>query len=158
MSNYRYLRQFKQDELLFDEDETRIILKFIFKPVDHELIDSLPMSDSLRGFTQGLLLEAIDASYAVGYVRGIFESAANPQKGAIEIIKSFGRKASRHWFKNASVHDLQNVKIYNFIIDEIAARFRVVLMDFLAVIEINKSLGAFLSYKVPSQGIVRRWG
>lgn len=92
MSNYRYLRQFKQDELLFSEDETRIILKFIFKPADHELIDSLPMNDHLRSFSQGLLLEAIEASYAVGYVRGLFESAANPTKGAVKIIKSFGKK------------------------------------------------------------------
>lgn len=99
MSNFRHLRQFKPEELLFNEDETRIVLKFIFAPTDHELIDSLPMSDALREFAQGLLVEAIDASYAVGFVKAIQESAANPTKGAREILKSFAKKAAIHWFK-----------------------------------------------------------
>lgn len=158
MGNYKYLRKFKQDELLFSEEEARIILKFTFKPADHELIDSLPMNDYLRGFSQGLLLEAIDASYAVGYVKGLFESTANPTKGAVQIIKSFGRKAASHWFKNASAQDLQNVKIYDFVRDEIAVRFRLMLRDFMAAIEIDKQVGAFLSYKSPSQGFLKRWG
>lgn len=50
MSNFKQLRQFKTEELLFNEEETRIVLKFIFRPADHELIDSLPMSDDLREF------------------------------------------------------------------------------------------------------------
>lgn len=157
MSSYKYLRQFKQDELLFNEDETLIVLKFIFKPSDHELIDSLPMSDYLRGFAQGLLIEAIDASYAVGYVKGLFESTANPTKGAMKIIKSFGRKAASHWFKNASVHDLQNVKIYDFVRDSIARSFKTKLRDFLASNKLEDRLGAFVAYQTPAQGIVKRW-
>jgi len=77
---------------LFNEEETRIVLKFIFKPTHHELIDSLPMSDYLRNFAQGLLVEAIDASYAIGYVHGLFESVKNPVKGVRKILKNFGTK------------------------------------------------------------------
>ncbi len=47
MSTYKQLRRFKPEELLFNEAETRIVLKFIFKPTHHKRIDSLPMSDRL---------------------------------------------------------------------------------------------------------------
>lgn len=158
MDNYIQLKQFKQDDLLFNEEETRIILKFIFKPADHELIDSMPMSDYLRGFSQGLLVEAIDASYAIGYVKSLFVSTANPTKGAITIIKKFGKKAAQHWFKNASSLDLQNVKIYDFIIDNIARTFRSRLRDFLASNNINSRSGAFIAYQTPMHGMAKRWG
>ncbi len=157
MSNYIHLKQFKKDELLFNEDETLTILKFIFKPADHKLIDSLPMSEYLRVFAQGLLVEAIDASYSVGYVKGLFESVANPTKGAMKIIKSFGRKAASHWFKNASVHDLQNVKIYDFVRDNIARSFRTRLRDFLASNKLEGRLGAFVAYTTPEHGLIKRW-
>ena len=158
MSNYKKLCQFSAEELLFNEEETRIVLKFIFKPTDHDLIDSLPMTDYLRGFAQGLLVEAIDASYAVGYVRGLFESVKNPVKGALKILKNFGKKASQNWFKHASVTDLQNAKVYNFVLDFIAKEFRKPLHLLLTKNELDERPGAFLAYKVPSPGIVKRWG
>jgi len=158
MSSYKKLRQFSAEELLFNEEETRIVLKFIFKPTDHDLIDSLPMTDYLRGFAQGLLVEAIDASHAIGYVRGLFESVKNPVKGALKILKSFGKKASQNWFKHASVTDLQNVKVYNFVLDFIAWKFSRDLKFFVANNQSNEGLGEFLVYEVPTHGIVIRWG
>ena len=159
MNSYTQLRQFTSAELLFNDEETRMVLKFIFNPVDHALIDSLPMSDSLKGFAQGLLVEAIDASYAVGYVAKIFESTANPVKGVVNILKSFGKKAAKHWFKHASVHDLQSVKIYDFVRDEIVRRFRHPLqINFLASNKVNGQSGAFIAYTVPAHGIIKSWG
>ncbi len=158
MSNYKKLHQFSAEELLFNEEETRIVLKFIFKTTHHDLIESLPMSDYLRGFAQGLLVEAIDASYAVGYVQGLFESVRNPVKGARKILKSFGRKASQNWFKHASVHNLQNVKVYNFVLNHMGWHFSRVLEAIAANHRSDEPLGAFLAYKVPTHGIVKRWG
>lgn len=157
MSNFKYLRQFKPEELLFNEDETRTVLKFIFAPTDHEMIDSLPMSDALREFAQGLLVEAIDASHAVGFVKAIQESAANPTKGAREILKSFARKAAIHWFKHATVTDLMNVKVYQFVLDALAIRFRDPLRVFASGARPNKPLGAFLAYQKPTQRFVKIW-
>ncbi len=82
MNIYKQLRTFSSEELLFNEEETRIVLKFIFAPTHHKFIDSLPMSDRLREFAQALLVEAIDASYAIGYVHGLLRSVKNPVKGA----------------------------------------------------------------------------
>ena len=158
MSRFKELRQFKTEELLFNEEETRIALKFIFKPTDHALIDSLPLSDRLREFAQGLLVEAIDASYAVGFVKALREAAANPAKGAREILKSFGRKASKLWFKHATVHDLMNVKVYQFVLDALARSFRNTLPDYFAGARPNKPVGAFVAYQIPTHGILKASG
>ena len=144
--------------MLFNEEETRIVLKFIFSPTDHELIDSLPMSDDLREFAQGLLVEAIDASYAIGFVDALRQVAANPAAGAREILKRFGKKASKLWFKHATVHDLMNVKVYQFVLDALVRSFRDPLhADYVAGARPNKRKGAFLAYQKPAQGILTVW-
>lgn len=156
MKKFNYLREFTSDELFLDENETVLILKFIFKKTDHDLIDQLPMSDYLRGFAQALLVEAIDSSYSVGFVQALFESSANPTKGAITVIRKFASKSAKHWYNNLNATDLQNVKIYDFVRDEIAGRYRYKLYDFLAGIEDSSSIGAFVLYSVPKFKNVRR--
>ncbi|MCF6338842.1 MAG: hypothetical protein L3J84_12980 [Gammaproteobacteria bacterium] len=158
MSTYKKLRKFTSEELFLNEEETRIVLRFIFKPIHHELIDSLPMNDHLRGFAQGLLVEAIDASYAIGYIHGLFRSVKSPVKGALKILKSFGKKASQNWFKHASVHDIQNARVYNFVLDHMGWHFARVLETIAANNQPDEPLGAFLAYKVPMHGIAIRWG
>lgn len=157
MGNFKQLRQFSSEELLLNEGETRIVLKFIFNSADHNLIDSLPMSDYLRGFAQGLLVEAIDASYSIGYVKALFESIANPTKGAMTVIKKFSSEAAMLWFKHASVHDLKNVKIFDFVRERIAWAFRSQLQLYLASNLKKGSTGVFVSYEIPKQGAVKRW-
>ena len=49
MNKYIHLRKFKEEELIFDEEETRIILRFIFKN-RHNLIDNLEINDKTREF------------------------------------------------------------------------------------------------------------
>lgn len=158
MAEYRQLRKFKKEELLFNEEETRIILKFIFEPADHAVIDSLTVNEAIKGFAQALLIEAIDASYAVGFVDAIFRSAANPTKGAIKIFKSFAKKAAKHWFKHATVHDLQDVKVYEFVLLEIARRFRSSLRILSSTASLEKQPGAFLVYNKPTNFLSKVWG
>ena len=158
MNSYKQLRKFKKDELYLNEDETRIILKFIFRPTDHALIDSLPMTSHLKGFAQGLLVEAIDASYAIGFVQAIFRSTTNPTKGALAILKKFGKKAIIHWLKHATIHDLQNIKIYDFVRDHLAQKFRFKLYDFLASLNLDKQPSAFLAYSKPTNIVSKVWG
>lgn len=154
--SFRQLRKFTKAELLFNDEETKIILKFIFDPVDHHLIDSLPMNDYLKGFAQGLLVEAIDASYAVGYVKAIFESTMNPTKGVMKVISSFAKEASMHWFRHASINDLQKVKIFDFIKDRLAVSFKSEL-NFLIVKNESDRIGAFIVYTPPTHGVAKLW-
>jgi hypothetical protein len=158
VGSYKQLRKFKPDDLVLNEEETRIILKFIFKPTDHEVIESLNITDQVRGFAQGLLVEAIDASYGVGYIKALFESTTNPSRGALKIIKAFGKKAAKHWFKHASVHDLRNVRIYDFVRDSLARSFRIKLKEFQYATRLSEPIGAFVAYQAPSQGAIKVWG
>lgn len=158
MNNHVHLKQFKPQNLLLDEAETRIVLKFIFKPADHELIDLLPVNDSLRGFAQALLVEAIDASYAIGFVEGLFRSTANPTKGAIKVLKSFGKKAAKHWFKHATVHDLMNVKVYQFVLDYLAVHFRKELVPYVSENNDKKVFCSVIAYKKPVHPHLEVWG
>ncbi len=158
MANYKQLRKFKKEELLFNEEETRIILKFIFDPADHSTIESINVNDTVRGFAQGLLVEAIDASYAIGFVEAIFRNVTNPTKGAIKILKKFAKKAASDWFKHAIVTELQDVKVYDFVRNEIARRFRSPLRILASTALLEKQPGAFLSYNKPSKRLAIAWG
>lgn len=121
-----HLKQFDNDELLFDENETVIILKFIFMN-QHELIDELIITDAVRGFAQGLLLEAVDSSYAMGFLDALFGSLMNPTAGVKKVIVKFGRKSLKHWFSHASTNDLMRIQIYDIVRNQLSISFLSVL-------------------------------
>lgn len=77
MSKYVGLRHFNHDELIFDTQETVVILRFIFKH-KQPLIDRMEIDDKVRGLTQGLLVEAVDAPYSVSYVEALFKASISP--------------------------------------------------------------------------------
>lgn len=111
MKNTIQLKKFNPNELIFNEDETILILKFIFKN-KHTLIDRLRINNDTRSFAQALLLEAIDASYSLGYVETLFRSTSNPTAGVRKILKKFGKEASKHWFKSHNINNLKDIKVY----------------------------------------------
>lgn len=158
MNSYKQLRRFSQEELIVTDQESIIILKFIFNQADQNLIASLQMSDHLRSFAQGLLVEAIDASYQIGYIQSLFKSTANPTAGAAQIIRGFAKNAAKHWFKHANIHDLQNVEIYDFVRSRLAIDFRSELGIFLTGAPCSgRPSGAYIAYHPPRQGIAIRW-
>ncbi len=122
MNKYINLRKFKKEELIFDDEETKVILRFIFKN-RHNFINTLAINDKIREFAQGLLLEAVDASYALGFVHSLFGGAFNPGVAAKKVFMKFSRKALKHWFKHASAKDLINIKIYNAVRQALEAGF-----------------------------------
>lgn len=133
-------------------------MRFIFEPVDRLIIESLNVNDAAREFAQGLLIEAIDASCAVGFIESIFRSAVNPTKGAIEILKKFGKKSAKHWFKYASLHDLADVKVYEFVRLEIARRFRIPLSVLASTASLKGVPDVLIVFKKPSHGLLKVWG
>ena len=151
MSNSIHLKQFSSDELVLNESETRTVLKFFWpqESTAHRIENSLVVTDDVRAFAQGLLVEAIDASYAVGFVEAIFRSTANPTRGAVKVFKDFGKRATKRWFKNARANDLTNVQIYDFVRNDISRYFRVKMRDHLngqAALDRDRPVVALLSY------------
>lgn len=86
-----HLKKFKANELIFDDQETIIILKFIFKN-QHSSIDMLNVNDAVREFAQSLLVEAVDSSYAFGFIDSLFRSVTNPRDGVKKVLAKFGKK------------------------------------------------------------------
>lgn len=122
MANLVTLRKFNSSELIFNEEETRLILKFFFKS-QRSKIDQLEVNDKVREFAQGLLVEAIDASYAMGFVEALFKSVANPSAGVKKVLSKFAKKAAKHWFKHASPKDLLEVEIYEIVRSRLELNF-----------------------------------
>nr|WP_275113910.1 hypothetical protein [Psychromonas antarctica] len=117
------MKKFNLDELLFNEEETVLILKFIFKR-NHSLIDRIAVNDALREFAQGLLLTAVDQSYGLGFVDSLLNALlSNPRAGIKKILIKFGKKAMKHWFKHATVKDLTKIQIYDRVCDSIEYNF-----------------------------------
>lgn len=161
MGTYKQLKTFKTEEIFLTEDEARLVLKFIFQKNKPKivLIESAEMNEGLRGFAQGLLLEAIDASFKIGFVQAIWEATANPTSGVKSIIKGFTEKALLNWFDNITAgHQLKKVKIYDFVRDDLAWAFgRVLDIMILARNKDNKVIGAIVEYKIPTKGPLRVW-
>lgn len=158
MASFKHLKTFNSAELLLSHDDARVVLRFLFEPVDHAVIETLPSTDHVRGFAQGLLVEAIDASYALGYVEALLRSLARPPGGALAIIKRFGRNAARHWFRHATTLDLLEARIYEAVRRELARRFRSELRLMLAKDYRPSSMPVLVSYQVLVDGRWLRWG
>ncbi|MGE0014073.1 MAG: hypothetical protein AB7S62_17810 [Azoarcus sp.] len=119
---YVTLRPFAENELIFDETETKDILKFFFLHL-RERIDTVSMTTELRNFAQGLLVEAIDATYALGYLEILFRASYNPGSGMSKALSKIGRKGARLWFKHGTQADLLRTKISSRVRDQLAHSF-----------------------------------
>jgi hypothetical protein len=119
-----HLMKFTPNELIFDEAETKAVLIF-FYPNQSALISQANINDDIRGFAQALMVEAVDASYALGYIKIIFDVfyMKPPAKFGKALVK-FGKKAAPHWFKHATATDLTNAKIYDSVRSSISRNFR----------------------------------
>jgi len=123
----RKLKTFKPEELLFDSKETKEILLFFF-PNEKHSIPKIKVNNQVRGFAQGLLLEAVDASYKIGFIEALFKSTANPTSSMLSVIRKFAIKASKHWFQhNVTKDDLRKVKIYEAVRSRLQINFKSVM-------------------------------
>ena len=107
------LRHFSADELIFDQQECFAILRFFFIDVGIQAA-SLTVRD--RSFAQALLVEAVDASYRMGYAEIIFDQFFGKTSVSLadmrKLARSFLEHAAERWFRHATRSDLSDPKIY----------------------------------------------
>ena len=115
-----------ESDLVFDEGETRDILKF-FWPTYSSRIDALQIDTAVRRLAQGLLVAAIDASYSLGFIDILFTTIAKPGKSLASMGKKLARKYARHIWKHATQDDLLEAKIYETIRKAVAYQCRYLL-------------------------------
>jgi hypothetical protein len=119
------LKQFGPQEIKINQDQAYQILRFIWTDIG---ISPQEISRKDIAFAQSLLVEAIDASYKMGYVEQLFKSfymKVPASFGSIkDMVKNFAKGASQHWFKHATQKDLMNPQIYENVRLNIARNFR----------------------------------
>jgi hypothetical protein len=104
--------------------DTKNVLIF-FYPNQAAFIAQVGINDDIRAFAQALTVEAVDASYSLGYVKIVFDVFYMKPPGKFgKALAKFGKKAATHWFKHTTATDLTNAKIYDSVRSSIARNFR----------------------------------
>lgn len=131
------LKKFTPSELLYNKSETKEILTFFF-PKNASSITNLRVNNDVRGFAQGLLVEAIDTSFALGFVEALFRSLMTLRPSIITIGKKFVSNSVQHWFAHASPHDLRNIKIYVIVRQRLQLNFRTIMSMILSGLDFKE--------------------
>ena len=114
---------FADADLVLDEGDTRDVLAF-FWPSRVDAIAKHALNNEARRFAQRILVAAIDASYAMGYMESLLQTVAMPSKGLAKTGRKLAERFAKHWFKHATRKDLENVRIYESVRVEVARQYR----------------------------------
>jgi hypothetical protein len=116
------------DQLIYDETETRQILSFFYPGAGNQLT-ALKVDNEARRLAQMMLIAAVDASYAMGFVDALFATLTSLIKRPNRSLNAVGAKLARNyvkrWFKHATQSDLQDFKIYETVRADFARALRI---------------------------------
>lgn len=122
------LKHFTEEEILLSDDEFKTVLGFFFEVSSlRHAIEQTELAHVHRSFSQALLVEGIDATYAMGFVEALVASLRGGRAvGAKTIIKKFAKKAAKHWFEHATLDELwdEDLEIYETVRRQIAVNHR----------------------------------
>lgn len=153
-----YLRKFQKSELLFNEKETKEILKFIFSGTPKAQVDAMTVTDEVRGFAQALLLEAIDASFKIGFIQSLWESTVNPTAPIKDVLLKAGKGFASHYFHHATKSDLRKIKVYELVVKALSLKFKTRLDMFINGLAKNSELPLKTpKYIVPQNTKLKLW-
>jgi hypothetical protein len=127
-----------ESEVVLTSLEARQVLMFFFPGIEHTLSwqesSGRPLTVYQRGYAQALLVNAIDTSFAMGFVEALATAVWNNVAGAggaaagwqvlRKLACEFGRKALPHWFRHAKENQLKNPHIYESVRVTIARNFK----------------------------------
>lgn len=119
------LKQFTDRELVINQAEAASILEFFFggPPLSPNAV-----TNDDRKFAQALIVEAINASFQMGFVAALFKSTAKVPSGPKAVIKKFLSESAKHLWKYRSREDLQEMMkepvIYESVRATLARSFR----------------------------------
>lgn len=118
------LKKFSQQELLLSKHQAWVVFRFFFTGSQ---IPEASITEQDRAMAQALLVEAIDASYAMGYFKIVFDTFYMRVPGSFGeiggLVKSFAKKAAKQWFKNAVNKDPMKVEIYEAVRRSVAYQY-----------------------------------
>lgn len=100
-------------DLVFDDEETKDILTFFWPGLGSQ-IQSMAITNDVRRFAQTLLVAAVDASYAMGYIAILGEVLLRRKPGSslTALVRKLSKKYVSHWWRYATRDDLLEANIY----------------------------------------------
>ena len=157
---FKTLRNFSEAELIFDEQETKAILRFFFQGMLNR-IETLEVTTEIRNLAQGMLVEAVDATYAMGWIELTFKWVTHPSSEMKKALQKLARQALRYWFSHLKDNQsLLEAKIYDSIRADLGRAFGRVFGIMLEAKYDTKRPAvhvAFVRYKKP-RPTDRLWG
>lgn len=125
------LRQFRADEVILDDVETRAVLSF-FWPERRQQLQDMTVTAADRAFAQALLVEAVDATLTMGVVEELYRRffgrvPRSFQSIATSVLKVIRRALHSQWLRTRSVVDPSRIRIYENVRVTLARNFRSVL-------------------------------
>src|SRR5579862_5963581 len=116
------LKRFTPSEIYLSRHEAWTILRFFFG-VKLKLGEG-DLTEEDVNFSQGLLVQAIDTSYAIGHAPNLLQAFYGSVPGSFTdmqaIIKSFIRNAAKEWFTHLGTKDLSQATIYEAVRNQTA--------------------------------------
>lgn len=120
------LRRFPPEAILLGEAEARAVLRFFWP--DQDPADLCPLTDTDRSFAQALLIEAADASHAMGIIETLYRTfygkVAKDFDTIKDMLKTLAKKAiEEKWFsKIETLEDAEKQQIYESVRVTLAAK------------------------------------
>ena len=124
---------FADGELIFNDLETRLILKF-FWPELGAYIDQMQIGIPEKKLAQTVLVVAIDSSYAMGFVASLVNGYARPHAGVAAASKKLAQEYMKHWWKHATKKDLTRIQIYENVRLNTARQWRSAIGEMLEAV------------------------
>ena len=119
------LRRFAAAEIVLTREDAYAVIRFFWNDVG-----VLPeaFTDADVNFAQGLLVEAVDATYAMGYVQIVFDTffmkVPRDLNNLYGMLKKVAKASAKHWWRHATEKDLADPKIYETVRMTLARNFR----------------------------------
>jgi hypothetical protein len=110
-------------QLVYNEEETRQILKF-FWPDLEVTIDNMTIDNDARRLAQVAMIAAIDGTYAYGYIAGLFHTLSRRNLNLRQLGRRLARNFVRHWWEHATQRDLEDVQIYDYVRIQVGSSLR----------------------------------
>jgi hypothetical protein len=112
-------------------------------------IGALEITNTRRRFAQQILIAAIDATFALGFVERLMNSVLRPQPG-FKGLAAMGRKLAssyfKHWWKYTSRDDLRHPRVAEAIRRDIARNFKSAVEMLIQDASIKPRLASFYAF------------
>lgn len=152
------LQKFTPEEIIFDDAEITQILLFFFPGTDDQL-RNYTMSHPMREFAQGLLVEAVIKSQAMGWVEYAFTLLSPGRAPSLRsILGKLAKGGLQYLKKSKKLTQLDNLEIYETVRKVISDNFKTEYHLRLDGAISKKATSKMINYALVRTQVEKIWG